>query len=233
MQPNLFAASNKCPVLSKASSKSRDYLIQQSRMRRFERGETIFLHEDTAANCYILVNGWAKLYRIMPSGAEAVMRMHTSGETIGFADALRGGTYQTGADAASECIALEVPAAAIRATIAKDPEFGTILLTNSFEQIDALSEQIETLKCLSGMQRVAAFLLQHARKRQDRLIVTLPYEKGLMAAYLGIKPESLSRALSKLKTFGVIPAGEGLEITDPTAIDELIHSTMNELRKGA
>jgi Mn-dependent DtxR family transcriptional regulator len=54
-----------------------------------------------------------------------------------------------------------------------------------------------------------------------------------MAAYLGIKPESLSRALAKLRDVGVVAAEGGLEITDPDALDELIDLRGAERRMAA
>ncbi|MEZ5684594.1 MAG: Crp/Fnr family transcriptional regulator [Paracoccaceae bacterium] len=207
--------------------------MQRSRIRRFDRGEGIFLHQSPSRSCYVVMNGWVKLYRILASGDEAVLRMHTRGEAFAFADALRQGQHHYGADAASECLLLEIPSDALRHILANDPGFATVLLGHSFEQIDALSDQIEALKCRSGVQRVAAFLRQHARPRGNHMFVTLPYEKVLMAAYLGIKPESLSRALAKLRDVGVVAAEGGLEITDPDALDELIDLRGAERRMAA
>lgn len=233
MQPSLIAASIQCPILSKAKQKTRAFLVERSRIRRLERGEGIFLHQTPARSCYVVMSGWVKLYRILDSGDEAVLRMHTRGEAFAFADALRRGDHQCGADAASECLLLEIPADALCHILSDDPEFGAILLGHSFEQIDALSDQIEALKCQSGIQRVAAFLRYHARPKGNHLFVTLPYEKVLMAAYLGIKPESLSRALAKLRQHGVVAADGGLEITDQGALDELIASRTVERRMAA
>ena len=150
-----------------------------------------------------------------------MIRLHNSGETLGFMDALRRRNYSAGADAASPCVLLEVPCAAIEKTIKADPDFGRLLLTQAYEHIDELHDQIESLKCRTGVQRLAKFLLREVRERNGRHLVVLPYERNLVAAYLGIKPESLSRAFAKLREIGVRSEREGIEIDDLDALLEM------------
>ncbi|NMD07043.1 MAG: helix-turn-helix domain-containing protein, partial [Phyllobacteriaceae bacterium] len=45
--------------------------------------------------------------------------------------------------------------------------------------------------------------LQLAPPDDDECVVDLPYDKALIAARLGMKPESLSRAFNRLKEYGV------------------------------
>ena len=229
MKPDLTHAAQRCPVLSKARPDTRKLLVESASLRRLDRSDSLFLHETHADQCFVIVFGWIKLYRILPNGSEAIIRMHTAGETLAFADCLRDGQHQTGADAASEATVLCIPAAPLREVIASDPDFGRILLTNSFDQIDSLNEQLESLKCQTAIQRVACFLRRHARLREGRLVVLLPFEKGLVASYLGMKPESLSRALGRLKGHGVRPRREEIEISDPAALDALIHDDAGSL----
>ena len=50
---------------------------------------------------------------------------------------------------------------------------------------------------------MAEFLLELCPVDSGACAVTLPYDKFLIAGRLGMKPESLSRSFSKLKTIGV------------------------------
>ena len=45
-------------------------------------------------------------------------------------------------------------------------------------------------------------------------MVGLPYEKALIAARLGMKPESFSRAMARLRGLGVYVEGEQVAISD-------------------
>lgn len=142
----------------------------------------------------------------------------------GFKDALRGLPHRAGADGCSACTLLEVWAHAITWVAADDPDFGHLLLTQSFGQINELQDQVESLKCPAAVLRLAKLLLRRARMRNGWPIVVLPYKRNLVATYLGLKAESPSRAPAKLRTHGVHNESEGVEISHPEALLKLIAS---------
>lgn len=217
----ILGTGERCPVLSRANAGAREFLVAQSRFRHLNRGESLYLSDTPARCCYVIVRGWMKRYRILPNGAEAVIRLHPAGETLGFMDALRGQLYSAGAEAIAPSVLLEVPVSAIERQIKADPDFARLLLTQSYEHIDELHDQVESLKCRTGVQRLAKFLLREVRERNGRYLVVLPYERNLVAAYLGLKPESLSRAFAKLRNTGVRSTREGIEIDDLDALREI------------
>ncbi len=53
-------------------------------------------------------------------------------------------------------------------------------------------------------------------------MVRLPLHKNLVALYLGLQPESLSRALAKLREYGVRTVPDGIEISDPDALIAMV-----------
>ena len=64
-------------------------------------------------------------------------------------------------------------------------------------------QQVEQLKAQSGVQRVAEFLASRATVDSGSCVITLPFDKVLIASRLGLKPESLSRVFAKLRSVGV------------------------------
>ena len=48
-------------------------LLDAARVTHYDRGAPIFHQGDTALSLHIVAEGWVKLYRIAPSGAEAVV----------------------------------------------------------------------------------------------------------------------------------------------------------------
>jgi CRP-like cAMP-binding protein len=80
--------------------------------------------------------------------------------------------------------------------------------------------QLEQLKAQTGAQRVAEFLLTLCQNSAGGCEVTLPYDKMLIAGRLGMKPESLSRAFSRLKAAGVSVSRNHAEIADIEALRE-------------
>lgn len=178
-------------------------LLARARLIEYRRGEAIFHHGDTAHMVHIIADGWAKLYRVAPNGAETVVNILTSGQSFGEVIALRHGVYPVSAMASSNCRLVVIPASVLHAQIAMRPEFLAALLSVTSLHIHRLIDQIEQLKVRSGAQRVAEFLLDLCPNAAESAEVTLPYDKTLIAGRLGMKPESLSRAFARLRDHGV------------------------------
>lgn len=222
MQPNLAAAASRCPVMSRASETARKILISDAQVRSFRRGGSIFHHGAEAESGFVLMSGWVKIARTQPCGATTVLTLHAPGETFGFSDSIRSLPRGASAEAATNCTVLSVSCRSIRSAMRSDPDFGGLILSQSYRQNDDLVHQLEALKIFSSVQRLACFLLLHAKPRNGRFLVQLPFEKHLVAHYLGIQPESLSRNLAKLKKHGVRSVADGIEIADPEALKSLV-----------
>jgi CRP/FNR family transcriptional regulator, dissimilatory nitrate respiration regulator len=151
-------------------------LLSQAHIRSFDRGATIFLQGERASAIYIVAEGWVKLYRISPNGAEAVVGVFTL---------------------------IRIEADSFLRIIRESPEVAISMLSATFAHLHALVGQVEQLKAQTGPQRVAEFLLDLAPCPAGACEVTLPYDKVLIAGRLGMKPESLSRAFVRLKDHGV------------------------------
>lgn len=193
----------RCLLLANVPRESQDAILATARARQLERGATVFLQGERASAVYIVVEGWVKLYRIAPSGAEAVVGVFTRGHSFGEAVAFTHDTYPVSAECATDCTLLRLETDSILRLIREEPGLALSLLSATFAHLHRLVAQIEQLKAQTGAQRVAEFLLELAPCGSGRCEVTLPYDKVLIAGRLGMKPESLSRAFAKLRQQGV------------------------------
>lgn len=225
MKPDFSAAAERCPVISRATAGSRERLMPHARLRDFARGDMLYSHDTPADRCHVLLSGWVKLFRVRPNGDEALIRIQKSGDTFGIEEAMRDEPYRHHACAVTPSRVLVLPARVLRETVAGDPEFAKVLLLHSFEVADGLHDHIESLKAHKAIERLAHFLRDHATRHEGRIMVTLPYDKTTVAAYLGMQPESLSRALSRLAQHGVRATKDQIEITDFDALDALIEQS--------
>lgn len=178
-------------------------LLARAVVHEYERGATIFLQGDPASHVHVVLEGWVKLYRISPSGAEAVVGVFTRGRSFGEAVAFRGDVYPVAAEAVTECRILQIRAALILDAMKAHPEMCTAMLAATFRHLHSLVTQVEQLKAQTGAQRVAEFLLGLCPVEEGACTVRLPYDKVLIAGRLGMKPESLSRAFARLRDSGV------------------------------
>ncbi|MBJ6373069.1 Crp/Fnr family transcriptional regulator [Sedimentitalea sp. CAU 1593] len=191
-----------------------DALLKGATTRTAGRGETLFLQGETAHVIHVVLDGWVKLYRISPNGNEAIVNVFTRGSSFGEAVAFRHGEYPVSAEAVTDCTLLQISAASFITMMKERPEICVSVLSATFQHLHALVAQIEQIKAQTGAQRVAEFLLDLCNQESGSCVVTLPYDKVLIAGRLGMKPESLSRAFSKLRPQGVRIAKNHAAIED-------------------
>jgi hypothetical protein len=107
--------------------------------------------------------------------------------------------------------------------IHKAPDIGLAMLALTSQHLHRLVMQIEALKAQTGAQRVAEFLLEVCPVKAGACVISLPYDKVLIAGRLGLKPESLSRAFAKLKAHGVHVYQSKAAIDDVERVREFIN----------
>ena len=200
--------------LSSLPKTSVSMILSNTTDQCFKQGETIFLQGDPADNIYIVIEGWVKLYRIAPNGAEAVVGVFTAGHSFGEALALRHEVYPVAAEAVTDSNVISLPTSVLTGLIESDPEIAVSMLAATFQHLHSIVLQLEQIKAFSGAQRVAEFLVELCPVCEGACTVTLPYDKSLIAGRLGMKPESLSRAFAKLRKLGVTVRQNHAAISD-------------------
>ena len=203
MKPEQIQIARRSMLLSSVPEHVAETVLAGARVRGFDRGATIFLQGEKATAIYIVAEGWVKLYRIAPNGAEAVVGVFTKGRSFGEAVAFRHATYPVAAEAVTDCSLIRIEADSLLRQIRESPEVAISILSATFVHLNSLVVQVEALKAQTGAQRIAEFLLELAPCPAGACEVTLPYDKVLIAGRLGMKPESLSRAFAKLRDYGV------------------------------
>ena len=204
MLSSIYQVARKSLLLAGLPEDAAKAILERARVRETERGATVFLQGERAAAVYIVIEGWVKLYRIAPNGAEAVVGVFTKGHSFGEAVAFTHDAYPVSAECATDCTLIRIETDAILRMVRDKPEFALSLLSATFAHLHRLVAQIEQLKAQTGAQRVAEFLLELVPDdASGKVEVKLPYDKVLIAGRLGMKPESLSRAFAKLREHGV------------------------------
>jgi CRP/FNR family transcriptional regulator, dissimilatory nitrate respiration regulator len=201
-------------LLSNAPASIVAVLLSRATVSEVERGNTIFAQDEPADAIFIVIDGWVKLFRISPAGSEAVVGVFTKGHSFGEAVALRQSTYPVFAETVTDCTLMRIDAQELLRQLHDSPEVAISMLTATYAHLHNMVAQIEQLKAQTGPQRVADFLLELTRSKFGACSVQLPYDKVLIAGRLGMKPESLSRAFSKLKDQGVKVHQNSAEIED-------------------
>ena len=178
-------------------------LLTRANIKEATRGASIHLQGERAHSFFIVLEGWIKLYRMSPCGNEAVVGVLTRGDSFGEGSAIPGEVYSTGAEAVSDTTMIQIDGASLWQAIENDPSLCRAILAASLNGNRQLVHQLEQLKSHTSAQRIADFLLGLCGDETGNFTVILPYNKVLIAAWLGMKPESLSRSFRRLEAYGV------------------------------
>ena len=190
----------------------------------FEKGTLLFQQGQDADAFYVILEGWVKISRISPDGEETIVGIFTKGETFAEAAMFLGGHYPVNAEIVTAGRLLRVDAGSFRRIVHEDPDLALAMLASCSRHLKFLVEQLEQIKLLSAPRRIADFLVGLCSDVEGACTVTLPYEKSLIANRLGMKPESFSRALLKLRPVGVTVNREHVSIDDATVLaDYVLH----------
>ncbi len=197
-------------------------IFRDSLPKSYDKGYVLFEQGAPAEAFYVVLDGWVKLYRITSEGEEAVLAVFSRGETFAEAAMFIDGNYPVCAEVISSSRLLKISGQLLRNMIREQPELAFAMLASAYRHLKTLVEQIEYIKLLSAPRRVAQFLVQRCPRKEGACVIGLPYEKTLIANRLGMKPESLSRAIARLRCLGVRVDGEHVVIPDVAKLDHYV-----------
>lgn len=221
MAPADLAVLRKLPLFSSLAPGLLAELLADARLREAGRGTTLFLQGDPADRFYVVLDGWVRLYRETPDGAEITIALFARGESFAEAAMLASGRFPVCAQIAEPARLLLVPASSFLGALEADRALCRALMASMARRLQGFVRQIESLSRRSTVERLAAFLLKLAEGRPPPVRLALPLDKTLVAARLGMQPETLSRAFAKLRRLGVETEGPWVTIRDLEALKSL------------
>ena len=202
-----LASLKQLPLFARLAPEAFERATDCLRLETFRVGQVICRQGDAARAAFVVVEGWLKLSRVSSWGAETVIHICSRGRSFGEAPALTGSAHEVSAESVSPSLIARLPSACLAQLVSEQPEFASALLLSVSAQVGALMDEIESLKGVSVDHKVAHFILSLCPASAETWRFRLPYGKRLIAAQLGIKQETLSRSLGRLRALGV-EAGE-------------------------
>lgn len=208
------ACADTSPLLAGAPGAVRARLLEDASVAAYASHEVLFEHGDAAEHVYLVLAGKVQLYRGPKPGKHAVLGVMQPGMAFAVYDVLGAECHSTTAEAVGKTRVLLIPSDGFVTTVESDKTFALSLLKQLSRDLHQVSDQIECVQLKPTAQRLADFLLRLTPETNDPYEIVLPFEKALIAAYLGMEPESLSRAFKDLRPHGVINRGRRTEIKD-------------------
>ena len=209
---------HRIPLFAGLSPDALNALLASAKVSTYAPDTVLFMQDDPADRFFAILSGWVKLWRETPSGEETVLAVFTRGDTFAEAAMFDSGRYPVNAEVVEESRILVIPARPFLSVVSTNSAIALRMLGSMSRHMRGLVAQLEQVQAKSAPQRIASFLLRQDHKDSGPVSVKLPYDKFLIAARLGMRPETFSRALSKLRPLGVQATGSVVVIDDPVEL---------------
>jgi CRP/FNR family transcriptional regulator, dissimilatory nitrate respiration regulator len=215
---------SRLPLFAGLSPDATRALLADAFVQDVERHSILFMQGEPATTFYAVLDGWVKLHRNGPDGQESVIAVIAGGESFAEAAIFASERYPVTATVVSDARLLVIPGPSFINRLYANPELGLNMLASMSRRLRVLVRQLEHLSTRSAVERLAEFLLQQCPERDNGAAsIRLPLDKHLIAARLGMQPETFSRALAKLRGIGVASQGDRISIPDCSALQRVVN----------
>jgi CRP-like cAMP-binding protein len=215
---NDFDTINETPIFSACRREQLVETLADSAVQEFPRNALIFMQDDAANRFYVVLSGWVKVFRETIDGRESVLHVFGPGESFAEAVVFREDGYPACAAACVDVRLLGIPTRSFRKRLAKNQRLAENFMNSVSAKLCRMGGQIEQLVARSATERLAGYLFSLCPETTEAAVVRLPLDKAVIAAKLGMQPETFSRSLSKLRSVGVRIDGNTVSIPNVCAL---------------
>jgi CRP/FNR family transcriptional regulator len=203
---------------------SLDDVLGEAEQLTLAARDILFDEGDRAGHIFTLVQGTAKLTRLLPDGREQVLGFRFAGDVLGYTGADR---YPFAAQMLTPAQVCRLERKRLDTLLRRYPALERRLLDLCVQELAATQEQLVTVGRRTAEARVAAFLLSLAeagkRRAQHEPVLDMPMTRGDIADFLGLTLETVSRTLTAFRRRGWIrePVHGRVEILKRQALTDL------------
>jgi len=195
-------------------------------LRRVHEGESLVRAGDKFHSLYVVRSGCFKTVYTDFSGSEQVLGFPMSGDLMG-ADGIDSGHYSSTAVSLDTSEVAIVPFAGLARLVFECPRLEPLLYRVLSRELVRVQNMAWTLGTLGAEGRVAAFLLALSARLgalgYSRCSFNLRMTRQEIGSYLGLKLETVSRALSTLNAAGIIQVHQrSVDIVDADALRAVV-----------
>ncbi|MDN6173689.1 MAG: Crp/Fnr family transcriptional regulator, partial [Yaniella sp.] len=215
------------PIFSGLTTEQQDLVATVARPQILSAGELVHGAGERTGKMFVVHTGEIKISRTLPSGRKQLLRVARPGETLGEHAFLTGNSTLEEAEARSQTRLCVFVHDDLTKLIDQYPNIAHRMLRTLGDRL-AHTEHRLTLSSQSVDVRIADYLLQQPLIRSGQVTngimrVQLPLSKKDIASLLGTTPESLSRALSRLRNKGFLTVDDDIvSLLQPDELEHLI-----------
>lgn len=210
------------PLFCDMNSENFETLMRRAYVQTFPPLVELVSEGEPSDFLHIVLSGSVSLYSIW-NERETSMTTIRPASTFILAASIKGAPYLMSAETLEKSRIVLLPSQDIRNCFKQDPGFASAVVTELAENYRLLIKTTKNLKLRPALERLANYLLRHQKRNGNASEFELDMKKQRLASFLGMQPESLSRAFRNLRDHGVVSKGDHITIVDQQALEEFAH----------
>lgn len=167
----------------------------------FGRNMEIYAEGEPAAHVYKVVSGVVRISKLLPDGRRQISAFHTAGDMFGFE---AGDLHHASAEAVVPVKVIAYKWQSLLAAGVRSVNLVRDLLNLTMIGLRNTQEHLLLLGRKNALERLAAFLLDLAKRTNSDSVLELAMPRHDIADYLGLTLETVSRMFTELKQQGAI-----------------------------
>lgn len=209
--------------------------LLRSRVAKLRKGERLFGAGDPCRELFAVHAGAFKSLLIDAEGREVVCGFRFAGDMLGL-EAIADGRHNCHVVALEDSEVCVLPRAQLDAAAAREPSVQRELTRVLAVELRDRQAMGAVLATMGAEARLGAFIADLSRRYAERGFdgarLRLPMSRTDIAAYLALKPETVSRAFTRLEADGAIRvSARSLEILDFASLHSRAQEKLSEVRK--
>lgn len=224
-QRKLLAAE---PLFSGLPAALLDELAAGSRVLELNAQSLLYRAEDPIREAFVLASGSVAREHLLPTGNEKVLELAQAPQVLALGELLARTHYGASCRALAHSIVVAIDIRRLRVVIQHDPALSWRIMQALAQRQCAIEFDVTGHHSgATGAQRILDYLLAQAGDRiglAGETTVVLKASKKIIAARIGMTPESFSRSLRQLSDQGVVVV-EGRKV-------HIQHAALSDIETG-
>lgn len=220
MRPHELPEIRRLPLFHGMQQARFEALTQAAYAQSFPAGLELIRQGDPADFLHVVMEGQVELYAQW-GRRECTMAVVRPVGTFVLAACIKDAPYLMSARTLERSRIILVPAGDLRVAFRTDPDFAVAMIQELAGCYRAVVRHAKGLKLRTSRERIASYALRQSAMAGNLASYSLPVEKRVLASYLGMTPENLSRALKSLEQDGLKIDGNRVIITDRARLTAL------------
>ncbi|MBI5162784.1 MAG: Crp/Fnr family transcriptional regulator [Magnetospirillum sp.] len=184
------------------------------------RGQVLFACGMPVTRVHFVGSGYVALVSA-PRGKRVVLDVIGPGGVVD-PESVVGGVHGCAAEAISDASLCSVDVGELSRALQDGGELASHFVEAMARRARVMGRQLVTLKCYSCRERLALFLIGLASAQGSQTVVVLPFDKSVLASWLGMTREALSRTFLALREAGVTVRKTEIVFRDFSALCRMV-----------